>query len=235
MSQAVVVLAAGSGSRVAAGRNKVLLSLGGTPVLAWSVRTALGLAEVTRVLVVVAPGERDQVADVLGPLLASRSPDPSGQVEVGLVEGGATRHGSEWNALRVLAPAIEAGELDVVTLHDGARPLAPAALFEETARAAREHGGGIPAVRLTGVLSTSLTRAPAGLVGVQTPQSFRAGAVLAAYTRAERDGFVGTDTAACFRRYADPGLRVVTIPSGPGNVKITFPEDVALADALRRG
>ena len=59
--------------------------------------------------------------------------------------------------------------------------------------------------------------------------------LLAAYRAAAGDGFEGTDTAACFAAYAGtvaPGARVVAVPSSPLNLKVTFPEDVAVAEAL---
>ncbi|MBZ5738562.1 IspD/TarI family cytidylyltransferase [Nocardioides mangrovi] len=219
MPAAVVVLAAGTGSRVGADTNKVLLPLGDAPVLAWSVRAALALDDVRRVLVVVRDGEQEAVAAALAPHL--------GDGEVGLVEGGATRHASEWAALEALAPEIDAGGIDVVAIHDGARPLAGAGLFEATLAAAREHGGAIPVVRLPGLLALDGHALPAELDGVQTPQAFRAGALLAAYTAAASDGFEGTDTAACWSRYA--GLPVAAVPSSAANLKVTFPEDLALA------
>jgi 2-C-methyl-D-erythritol 4-phosphate cytidylyltransferase len=219
---AVVILAAGSGSRVGAATNKVLLPLGDLPVLAWSVRDALGLEDVRRVLVVVRPGERDAVAAALAPHL--------GDAEIGVVEGGSTRHGSEWNALRVLAQEVEAGQVDVIAIHDGARPLAGKDLFSATIDAARSRGGAIPAVALRGLLARD-GRALPELDGVQTPQAFRARELLAAYSEADADGFDGTDTAACWARYTD--LPVVAVPSTPRNVKITFPEDLELADRLR--
>jgi 2-C-methyl-D-erythritol 4-phosphate cytidylyltransferase len=222
MPAAVVVLAAGSGTRVGAGANKVLLPLGGVPVLAWSVRDALTLDDVRRVLVVVRPGDQDAVADALAPHL--------GDAEVGLVTGGSTRHASEWNALRALSPEIEAGAVDVVAIHDGARPLAGRELFAATIEAARARGGAIPVVRLPGLLALDGRQLPAELDGVQTPQAFRAGDLLAAYTRAEADGFDGTDTAACLARYTD--LPVVAVLGSPRNLKITFPEDLELARRL---
>ena len=222
MPAAVVILAAGAGQRVGAGSNKVLLPLGDLPVLAWSVRDALALDDVRRVLVVVRPGERSLVTDALAPHL--------GDAEVGLVEGGATRHASEWNALAALRPEIEAGEVDVVAIHDGARPLAGRRLFAATIDAARERGGAIPCVRLPGLLALDGGELPAELDGVQTPQAFRAADLLAAYAAAERDGFDGTDTAACWARYTD--LPVVAVPSTPANLKITFPEDLELALSL---
>lgn len=219
MPAAVVVLAAGAGARVGAGSNKVLLPLGDRPVLAWSVQAALTLSEVRRVLVVVRPGELDLVADALAPAL--------GDAEVGLVEGGPSRHASEWNALQALRTEIESGAIDVVAIHDGARPLAPPTLFEATLAAARATGGAIPCVRLTGLLALDARPLPAELDGVQTPQAFRAAELLAAYASAEEDGFDGTDTAACWSRYT--GLPVAAVPSSPRNLKITFPEDLELA------
>jgi 2-C-methyl-D-erythritol 4-phosphate cytidylyltransferase len=223
MSAAVVILAAGSGSRVGAEVNKVLLPLGDAPVLAWSVRAALAVPDVGRVVLVVRAGEEAAVGSAVAEHLGDR--------EVLVVAGGETRHASEWQALRVLAPVITAGEVDVVAIHDGARPLAGPGLFAATLAAAREHGGAIPVVRLDG-LATGTGAAVAGpLVGVQTPQAFRAPDLLAAYTRAGADSFEGTDTAACLERYA-PGLVIAAVPSTPVNLKITFPEDVGLAERL---
>ena len=87
-------------------------------------------------------------------------------------------------------------------------------------------GGGELGVGLVGVGD----RGVAELDGVQTPQAFGAAELLAAYARAEADGFDGTDTAACWARYTD--LPVVAVPSTPRNLKITFPEDLALALSL---
>ena len=222
MPAAVVILAAGSGSRVGAGINKVLLPLGDAPVLVWSVREALAVPDVRRVVLVVRPGEGEQVATVVAPHL--------GDAEVLVVDGGATRHASEWNALRALSPDIEAGEIDLVAIHDAARPLAGPDLFAATLAAAHEHGGAIPVVPLGSLLTLEGAAAHGALVGVQTPQAFRAADLLAAYTAADADGFVGTDTASCLERYGE--LRIAAVPSSPLNLKITFPEDVALAADL---
>ena len=225
MPAAVVVLAAGQGSRVGADVNKVLLPLGDRPVLAWSLEAALALDDVARLVLVVRPDERDAVASAVAPHLGER--------EVHVVEGGTSRHGSEWNALRHLAPAVESGEVDVVAIHDGARPLASTPLFAATIAAAREHGGALPVVRLTHLVhAADGARETGDLVGVQTPQAFLAGELLAAYRAADADGFEGTDTASCLERYAD--LRVVAVPGSARNLKITFPEDVALAEVLRQ-
>lgn len=225
MPAAVVVLAAGAGSRVGGPVNKVLQQLGDAPVLVWSLRAAFALTDVRRVVLVVRPDERELVAEAVAPHLGDR--------EVILVDGGSSRHASEWQALQVLAPQIEAGEIDVVAIHDGARPLAATGLFEQTVAAAREHGGALPVVPLSHLVHDDGSRAGEDLVGVQTPQAFRAEELLTAYRAADADGFEGTDTASCLERYAD--VRIAAVGSSPLNLKITFPEDVDLAGRLIDG
>jgi len=217
------VLAAGSGSRVGAEVNKVLLDLAGRPVLAWSVLAALEANEVGTVVVVCRPGERAAVGAALAPHLGDR--------EVLLTDGGATRHASEQAALDALAPRIADGSVDVVAIHDGARPLATPGLFDTVVRVAREHGGAVPTLELSGLAPrTAGAVLPSGLVGVQTPQAFRARDLADAYAAAAREGFEGTDTAATVERYA--GLSVRAVPVGPENLKVTYPEDLSAAAAL---
>lgn len=229
MSAAIVLLAAGSGSRVGAAVNKVLLPMGSTTVLGHAVSAALAVPGVTRIVLVVRAGEEQAVAEAVTPLLGER--------EVTLVTGGPTRHASEWQALQVLAGDIEGGAVDVVAIHDSARPLAAAALYTATIEAARAHGGAIPAAPIGQLLTRSLQR-PGGagdagdlsLVGVQTPQSFEATGLLAAYRAAAEEGAEFTDTAGCLERYGR--VRIAAVPSTRRNLKVTFPEDVALAEAL---
>jgi 2-C-methyl-D-erythritol 4-phosphate cytidylyltransferase len=219
---AVVILAAGSGSRVGATVNKVLLPLRGVPVLVWSVRDALALPDVRRLVLVVRAEDRAAVEAAVAPHLADR--------EVLVVDGGATRHASEWAALQVLAPDIEAGEVDVVVVHDGARPLAGRPLWETVVSTAREVGGAIPVVPVTHLLRLDHRLVTDQVGGVQTPQAFRAPDVLAAYRAASADGFEGTDTSACVCAYRD--VEVAAVAGSPLNLKVTFPEDVALAEEL---
>lgn len=215
-----MILAAGSGSRVGAGVNKVLLPVDGASVLAHSLRTALAVDDVARVVLVVRPGDERSVADEVEPLLGPR--------EVLMVPGGADRHASEWAALQALRPAIDAGDVDVVAIHDAARPLATPALYDAVVAAARTHGGAIP------VVVTSALLGPDGVVEggavVQTPQAFAADELLAAYTTAEHDGFTGTDTASCLEAYSE--VRIAAVAGEAANLKVTYPEDVALAEAL---
>ncbi len=219
---AAVILAAGSGTRVGAATNKVLLPLDGLPLLVWSVRTVLEVHAVHRVVLVVRPGDREAVTEVVTPHLGTH--------DLWVVDGGSMRHDSEWRALQTLERDIERDELDVVAIHDAARPLASARLWTEVIEAAAEYGGAVPVVPTTPLSHRSGRRARTGLVAVQTPQAFRAADLLAAYHRAEEDAFVGTDTASCLERYGQAQIHAVRAPAG--NLKVTFPEDVRLAEAL---
>jgi 2-C-methyl-D-erythritol 4-phosphate cytidylyltransferase len=219
---AIVLLAAGSGRRVGGETNKVLLPLDAIPVLAHSVRTALEVAGAHRVVVVVRPEDRQEVTDALTPLLGSH--------DVWLVDGGAARHDSEFRALRALRADIESGEIEVVAIHDAARPLASADLFRSVIDVASAQGAAVPAVSAGRLNNADGSLAPDGLVAVQTPQAFGAAALLAAYLAADTDGFIGTDTAACLERYADMAIRPVA--GERRNLKVTFPEDLRLAAEL---
>lgn len=209
---AVVLLAGGSGSRVGAEVNKVLLPLLDRPVLAWSVRTVAELAYVDRVVVVHRPEDLGAVRP-----LAPRAL---------LVEGGASRHGSEWNALQALAGDIEAGGVEVVVIHDTARPLAGTDLFTAVVATAAEHGGAVPVRDHAGlVAATPGPRPGAGgrLVAVQTPQAFAAAVLRAAHA----EGPEASDDATLVER---AGGRVVVVDGDPANVKVTHPADIAVLD-----
>ena len=224
MRAAVVVLAAGSGTRVGAEVNKVLLPLAGVPVVAHSVRTTRAVPGVGRVVLVVRDGEQDAVRDSVEPWLDETGP------EVAMVGGGTTRHRSEWAALELLSPAIDAGEIGVVAIHDAARPLASVALYEAVLETAEQVGGAIPVARLLDLVTVDGSPLPEVLVGVQTPQAFRAADLLAAHRAAAADGFEATDTAGCLAAYADLTIRAVE--SGAGNLKLTVADDFAFAEAL---
>lgn len=193
-------------------------------MVARSVRTACSVAGVERVVLVVRPGDEEAVADAVRPQLAEDGP------EVVMVPGGATRHLSEWAALAVLAPAIEAGAVDVVAMHDAARPFADAALYEAVLSAAAEHGGAIPVAPLHDLVTVDGSPVPPGLVGVQTPQAFRAAALLTAHRAAAADGFEATDTAAILAAYSD--VTVVAVVSDERNAKLTVADDFVVAEAL---
>ncbi|MFN8075450.1 MAG: 2-C-methyl-D-erythritol 4-phosphate cytidylyltransferase [Kineosporiaceae bacterium] len=232
---AYVILAGGSGSRVGAATNKVYLPLAGAPVLAWSVRHAAACPLVSRIVLAVRPADRPEAAAALA---ACGRLD----VPVTVVDGGATRHGSEQQAMRALAADIAAGALDVVAVHDGARPLAGPGLIAAVLGAARAHAAAVPAVPsldtvdaavLTGAAPSADPGAQPPLVAVQTPQAFHAAALLEAFRRAAADGFEGTDTASIWERYGPSPVH--TVASSRLNLKITYPGDLDVAAGALAG
>jgi len=224
-----VVLAAGMGARVGADGNKAYLPLDGRSMLVWSLDTLARMPEVTRTVLVYRQGEADLARAAVRRELDARLDGDA----VELVEGGPTRHSSELNALRHLSADIDSGAVDVVVMHDAARPLADAGMFATAIALARRFGGALPAVPVDGlahVTERGVESAPGALVRVQTPQAFRARELLGAYLRAEEDGFEGTDTSSCVQHYT--GVEVRTFPGSPANLKVTYPDDVAIAHRL---
>jgi 2-C-methyl-D-erythritol 4-phosphate cytidylyltransferase len=221
---AAVVLASGAGTRVGSDRNKVYLSLGGSSVLSWSLRTFAGVAGIGALVLVIRPQDEALAAAVL----AAESPGCAVQV----VHGGVLRHDSELMALRHLAPRIASGQIDTVLVHDAARPLVTPDLVAAVLAATRASGGAVPGVPRDGLTMASedgsVAEADLGtLMAMQTPQGFAAAPLLEAYERAAADGFAGTDTAACVTRYTD--IEVRCIPGDAGNIKITYPHDLVVA------
>lgn len=222
-----VVLAAGMGTRVGGAGNKAYLQVAGRPMVAWSLETLTQVPDIGRIVLVYRHGELGLAQDVVAREL------PTARVE--FVEGGDSRHGSELNVLRHLAAAIESGSIDVVMIHDAARPVAGPEMFARALAVAREFGGAVPALPLKAVMTTELQQ-PAGaptMVRVQTPQAFRAAALLEAYRSAERHRFEGTDTSSCIEAFTD--VAVHTFPGELRNIKVTFARDIAIAEHLLVG
>lgn len=222
-----VVLAAGLGTRVGADGNKAYLPLAGRSMVAWSLNVVTQVPEIARTVLVYRRGEHDLAGDTVTAEL------PAAMVE--LVEGGESRHASEFNVLRYLADDIESGAIDAVLIHDAARPLAGPDMFVTALSVAREFGGAIPALTIPDVVrqgpgGVESTGEGVNLVRVQTPQAFRARPLLHAYRAAAADGFEGTDTSSCIEKYTDEQVR--TFPGEEGNLKVTYAHDVALAGCL---
>jgi 2-C-methyl-D-erythritol 4-phosphate cytidylyltransferase len=173
---------------------------------------------------VVRDGEQDAVRRAVEPFLDDGAP------EVAMVTGGETRHASEWQALSLLATEIDTGELDVVAIHDAARPLASAELYVRVLAEAARRGAAIPVVAEHGLVRRDGGPLPDRLAGVQTPQAFRAEDLLAAYRLAEADGFAATDTAGCLSHYVD--LPIAAVESTAANLKLTVADDFAVAGVL---
>jgi 2-C-methyl-D-erythritol 4-phosphate cytidylyltransferase len=203
-----VVVAAGSGSRF--GGPKQYEALCGRRVLDWSIAAAVQSCDG---VVLVVPPERGDDREAVD----------------AVVRGADTRSGS----VRAGLAAVPA-DAEVIVVHDAARPVATADLFAAAVTAVRRGAAGaICAVPVTdtikrtadGHVAETLDRRR--LVSVQTPQAFSAAALRAAHARHPE----ATDDAALVEA---GGGRVVVVPSDPYNIKITNPEDVAVAEAILR-
>jgi 2-C-methyl-D-erythritol 4-phosphate cytidylyltransferase len=229
---AVVVLAGGSGVRVGGDRNKAYLPLGDRTAVGMSLQTMVAATapDLRRLVLVVRPDDLDLANETLDREI------PHPPVPVELVVGGTTRHGSEERALRHLAAAIRSGALDLVLLHDAARPLCPPELVHALVKAAAAEGGAVPGVLADDLAAVGADGTLVPLVGthvrVQTPQVFAAGPLLAAYEQAAAAGFDGTDTAACVERFSS--LTVVHVEGERRNFKITYPHDLVIAEQVVR-
>ncbi len=212
MSVWAVVVAAGSGSRF--GAQKQFASIGGRPMVAWSVVSARSVADgVVVVLPEADPGLHGDVDRLHGADLG--------------VPGGATRAASVRSGLHAVPE-----DADVVVVHDGARPLASPALFRAVVDAVSAGADAVvPGLAVTDTLKRVVdgdvvdTVARDGLVGVQTPQAFRAEVLRRAHD-GEPDA---TDDAALVEAV---GATVRVVPGDPRNLKVTTPADLEIAQAL---
>jgi 2-C-methyl-D-erythritol 4-phosphate cytidylyltransferase len=218
---ASVVLAAGSGTRFGNDINKVWLPLKGRHVISRSLTNASTHFKDSRIILVINPDDEDFARKALA--------DDAMPASIEIVYGGASRHESEFNALQYLRPAIIAGEIETVLIHDGARPLATPELFSAIADAAAEHGGAIPTIALDP--HEMGTTHDESVARVQTPQGFSAKPLLEAYEKAAVEGFVGTDTSACMEKFF-PSVKISAVPGDVFNFKITYPQDLAIAELL---
>ena len=220
----MIVAAAGSSTRMG-GQDKMFARLGGAPVLMRTI-CAIDQAELVSEIVVAASEENmEEVA-----ALCARS---GLRKRVKVVKGGASRTES------VLSAALECDpKAELIAIHDGARPLVQPALIDEMIRVGHRTQAAAPAVPVTDtvkvadenglVLSTPDRRS---LYAVQTPQVFQANILKAALQAALASGEPVTDDCAAVERL---GKQVWLAEGDRSNVKITTPDDLAIAEALLR-
>lgn len=219
---AVIVPAAGRGERLGPGAPKALRNIAGQPILFHAVR-AVSAARGVDLVVVAAP---DDAVDSTRSLLAGIELD-AGLV---VVAGGESRQDSVARALLALPP-----EVDVVLVHDAARPLVPPEVVDRVIAAVR--GGNDAVIPTLAVVDTMKEVDDSGAVrrtvdrttlrAVQTPQGFRRDVLQRAH--AASDGGDATDDAGLVEAQ---GIMVATVPGSEEAFKITRPLDLLLAEAV---
>ena len=225
MKIGVVLAAAGSGRRMGAGSNKVLLPLDGKPVLAHSLACFGSMGEVSEIVVVTSIRDREAIAE----LLQKEVPNMTAQV----VLGGAERQDSVYLGLRALS-----ADTKWVIIHDGARPFVTPDSVRRGLKAAEEHlavGIAVPVKdTIKKVKDGFVTETPerSELWAMQTPQIFDYHLVLQAHEEARHRGIVATDDCGLVEIL---GHSVYIVEGDYANIKITTPEDLPKSNRFAVG
>ncbi len=219
------VAAGGAGRRMGAGEPKQFLRLGNVPILARAVSGLDGWGRVEGFSVAVPGPHRERARGILeGAGVGAR---------LAVVEGGAERQESVLRALEAL-PGLGASDGDVVLVHDGSRPFPPVHRLDELV-AASTPDGALLAVPLADTLKKERGGAVAGTIDraglwrAQTPQAFPLAVLREALASAVEQGARVTDEAQAVER---TGRSPRLIAGDPRNIKVTYPEDLDLAEAL---
>ncbi len=218
----VIIVAAGRGLRIGGETPKQYLLLAGAPVLLHAIRPFASHPDVAHVVVVLPSADVTNLPDWLAPLCGDT---------LTVVAGGSERNDSVAAGLDALAAVC-----DIVLVHDGARPFPPRAMIDSVIAAARAGHGAVPALPVCDTLKRAdeygqvLATVPReGLWRAQTPQAFPRALLVRAHAAERAAGIGATDDAALVEHL---GERVELIPGSARNVKITTPDDLALAGWL---
>lgn len=210
----LILLAAGSGKRMKADKNKILLTIDGAPIVVKALNAFLAADVLDDVVVVVRPAEQAEIEAALAPL----------GITYTLAHGGLERQDSVYNGLLALDDAITH-----VMVHDSARPYIAPHTVKACAQSLLAHGSGVVGVfnhdtvkRVAdGKIVETLDRTH--LINIQTPQCFDKKTLMVAHKQAQADGFVGTDESVLVERLKKP---VYFVAGEYSNTKVTTPADL---------
>lgn len=215
-----IVPAAGRSVRM--GEDKLLLPLGDVPVILRTLRTLESSAYITEIIIAT----REELMVPLSQLCKDAA---LGKVRK-IVVGGETRSASVLAGIREADPASE-----LIAVHDGDRPLVTVEIVNAAIEKAAQRGAAAPAVPVKdtikrsagGIVTGALDRSE--LYAVQTPQVFEHGLILGALEKAVADGAELTDDCSAVERI---GMPVCLTEGSYDNIKLTTPEDLAVAEAI---
>ncbi|MCG8374091.1 MAG: 2-C-methyl-D-erythritol 4-phosphate cytidylyltransferase [Balneolales bacterium] len=221
---AVIIPAAGSGTRMGSRLPKPFIKLGNVPILAHTLSSFLEIPDVVQVIVATSKEWFDEVENIYSSLNAQG-------VQFAVVEGGSERQFSINNAFSALSEEIE-----LVAVHDAVRPFIKKELIIKCAEEASRVGAamiGVPAkdtikkIDENQVVESTPDRR--FLWQAQTPQIFKREILEKAYASAIKDGFLGTDDASVVERI---GQKVKLVEGDRENLKITYPVDLKIAELI---
>lgn len=215
-----IIVAGGSGTRMQAAVPKQFLLLAGKPVLMHTIE-AFSSSTANPAIILVLPADYHSYWKDLCTKHNFKVPHQ-------LITGGETRFHSVKNGLDLIPDTYDA----VIAVHDAVRPLISREIIENTYQYAAEHGNAVTAVKsrdsvrlMEGENSRSLVRDDVYLV--QTPQTFQSAQIKNAYKQAYDTKF--TDDASVVE---ETGAKINLFEGSHQNIKITFPEDIAIAEAI---
>lgn len=219
----LLIPAAGTGKRMGGDRNKLLLSLLGRPLLAWTLLAAEASREISWIGIMGQPADFGDFRAIIADL-ALKNP-------VALIEGGQTRQESVYNGLRSLPENAER-----VLIHDGARCLITPELFDRCAAALWDCQGLIAAIPVKDTIKVvdeagfiKDTPDRSCLWAAQTPQGFEVGLLKQCHEKGRELGWEVTDDAALFEKCQLP---VQIVLGEETNLKVTTPVDLAIAEFI---
>jgi 2-C-methyl-D-erythritol 4-phosphate cytidylyltransferase / 2-C-methyl-D-erythritol 2,4-cyclodiphosphate synthase len=229
---AILVVAAGRGSRAGPGVPKQYRRLAGKPLIAWTLSTLLKGAPTARLKAVIHPDDLPAYRRALADL------NKLDRIRLlPTVFGGELRQDSVRLGLEALA---REDPPKIVLIHDGARPFASAKLLARAHDAAARHGAAVPGLPLTDTVKQVDAKARViatppreTLRSVQTPQAFAFDLILAAHRKAAQAGQTGLTDDAAIAEWA--GHAVYVFDGEPENMKITNTEDFVHAEAKLLG
>lgn len=222
MNYQVILLAAGQGKRMGAGKNKLLLQLDGQPIIVHTLKVFLDDPNCTNIILVINPNEREIFHSILR--------ETHKQDNIMLAYGGKERQHSVYNGLK----KIKSDE--VILVHDGARPFIEKETIQQLVKTAAKEGAAIVAVPVKDTIKRVLnehvveTVERTSLWQVQTPQAFHVSLLKKAHEQAFADNFVGTDDASLVERLDDHSISIVE--GTYDNIKLTTKEDLYFAKAI---
>ena len=217
----LLIAAAGSGSRMGADRNKLLLEVAGKTVLEWTMKAALESRAISWIGIIGQPKDKNSICSILDASVKS----------VQWINGGATRQQSVQLGLAALPDDAKS-----VLIHDGARCLVKSFVFDEISKIVSKGQAVIAASQVTDTIKKvdkngEIVESPprSDLWEAQTPQAFPVNELKHAHSEAIARGWNVTDDASLFERL---GLSVKIYDAGPANIKVTTPFDLVIAESL---
>ena len=214
-----VIVAAGSASRMG-GIDKVMAPLGGEPMILRTVRTFQNCGAIKEIVIVTREDLILPITELCGGFDKVRA----------VVRGGDSRQASVKLGLSAFTDKME-----LVAVHDGARPLVSEAVIDRTIRAAHTYGGAAPVVSVKDTIKVfeggfiASTPDRETLRAVQTPQVFDLDLLRGALEKADKDGAAVTDDCSAVERL---GLKIRLAEGEERNLKVTTPMDLKIAEML---